>query len=609
MVAVTHDNELAFVLTETDDEVPDYRELISRMSTKFTPDIACGGACLQINEGSQDKRTDRPSPIRLESPYAWDSTLGANWSSRVDYPDRDSSSHNLKGNPDVWRMQVEDPPIFDSGMGWSDTAGPASPNVSPLRISKRDSPARRQPAAEVARRTSSSFKHVRNNNLVSKSPFKSQIPTAAAPALPRPFPSPTRRVSAEKRPRPQSMHDQAEAENDRPFPFKREHRQSKGFQGLIQMEPVTKSPFRLHGPRLSGRRERRKTVTFDERCDVVEFDRDEEDGMASSGDEYGDPGTDADADSDSDPFFAQPEPPQPDSSYESIDLSDTSLLPDTSMPLDLDPDASITGIVDAMFAPVAGTSTPPLHGSAHTRTYEYELEHALEHERDAHDHATDLDTEDGVPFGRSHHATRAAAFHTVQHHDHPPPVPQPHLATRAARPLSLPDTGATAATPLRSHAGSAQRSPPLGRTTHLERRRAAAEEDGVADNMEADVARLPGSSSPGPARIADLVEMGVSRFSLPSVGSMGHTGPDPFALPRLRDEPLPDVGQDSRDVSMGRVEHEEAERSFEDAPSQSQSQSQGGSQGSGGRPRVSREEVQRCLMRARSASPEMGEAL
>jgi hypothetical protein len=35
---------------------------------------------------------------------------------------------------------------------------------------------------------------------------------------------------------------------------------------------------RLHGPRPSGggRRERRKTVGFDERCDVVEFDCEEE---------------------------------------------------------------------------------------------------------------------------------------------------------------------------------------------------------------------------------------------------------------------------------------------------------------------------------------------
>ncbi|KAJ7496992.1 hypothetical protein FB451DRAFT_1120099 [Mycena latifolia] len=565
----------------------------------------------------------------------------------------------LSNSPDPVKNKI----LRDSGMGWSDTPASGSPNVSPLRISKRDSPARK--GAEVARRTSSSFKHVRNNNLVSKSPFKSQIPTAATLA-PRPFPSPTRRVSAEKRPRPQSIHDQAEAENDRPFAYKRERRQSKGFQGLIQMEPVTKSPFRqlddhppperpppppvpptpsripvpasgpsparsslvskrMHGPRLSGRRERRKTVTFDERCDVVEFDRDEEDGVASDSDaEYGD----ADPDSDSDPFFAQqqqPEPPQEqqqqDSSYESIDLSDASLLPDTSMPLDLDPDTSITGLVDAMFAPVAGTSTstPPLHGSAYTRTFEL-------------DHPTDLDTEDGVPFGRSHHATRAAAFHAAQHSDHPPPVPQPHLT--GARPLPLPDTG-SATTPPRGHASNSLHSPPLGRTTHFERRRAAAEDEPEADEVEEDVARLPGSPSPAPARVADIVEIGVPRFSLPSGtctvclftcgsplragGGAGDTGPDPFALPKLRDEPLPDVGEDSRDVSMGHAEHEvgcvsrrgrEPERSFEaqhGTPTLggSQGSSQGQLSGSGGRPRISREEVQR-RMRARSTSPEVG---
>ncbi|KAJ7690719.1 hypothetical protein B0H17DRAFT_1159959 [Mycena rosella] len=541
----------------------------------------------------------------------------------------------LSNSPDPAKNKI----LRDSGMGWNDPqARPQSPNVSPLRISKRDSPARRQPAAEVARRTSSSFKHVRNNNLVSKSPFKSQIPTAATPGL-RPFPSPTRRVSAEKRPRPQSIHDQAEAENDRPFSFKRERRQSKGFQGLIQMEPVTKSPFRqqtdpaanaerpppplppvpptpsripvpatapsparsslvskrMHGPRLSGRRERRKTVTFDERCDVVEFDRDEEDGSDSGVDDYGD------LDSDSDPFFApqnEAEPPQQDSSYESIDLSDNSLLPDTSMPLDLDPDTSITGLVDAMFAPVAGasTSTPPHLGSSHTRTYEFD---------DAHDHPTDLDTEDGVPFGRSHHAARAAAFHAAQHTDHPPPVPQPHLA--ASRPLPLPDTG-TAVTPPRNHASNSPHSPPLGRTTHLERRRAAAEDDPEADEVEAHVARLPGSPSPAPARVSDFLEIGVPRFSLPSGGHMGDdAGPDPFALPKLRDEPLPEVGEDSRDVSMGRPEHEEPEKSFEEPHgTPTLGGSQGQVNGSGGRLRISREEVQRRMMRARSASPEVG---
>jgi len=131
------------------------------------------------------------------------------------------------------------------------------------------------------------------------------------------------------------MHEQAETENDRPFAYKRERRQSTGYEGLIVKEPVTRSPFRLtgsrsgsgtgidpplpplppkdiqipstsaknqrerqgspspgrsslvskrlHGPRLSGgeggggRRQRRKTVPFNEQCDVVEFDVEDDD--------------------------------------------------------------------------------------------------------------------------------------------------------------------------------------------------------------------------------------------------------------------------------------------------------------------------------------------
>ncbi|KAI0918902.1 hypothetical protein AcV5_001963 [Taiwanofungus camphoratus] len=183
-------------------------------------------------------------------------------------------------------------------------------STTPLRIAKRDSPQRTQ----LARRQSSSYNHLRNNNLVTKSPFRSQIPTSSKVSTSRTL-SP-RRVSGEKRPRPTSMLTQAE--NEHPLGFKR--RQSKGFQGLLQNEPVTKSPFRqisssmlgledlppslppkfshvspspspgrsslvskrLHGPRdaehgdLSIRRHRRKTVTFDERCDVVEFDVEED---------------------------------------------------------------------------------------------------------------------------------------------------------------------------------------------------------------------------------------------------------------------------------------------------------------------------------------------
>ncbi|KAG2116496.1 uncharacterized protein F5147DRAFT_743106 [Suillus discolor] len=234
----------------------------------------------------------------------------------------------------------------NSAMGWNKSSSPiASMGTTPLRISKRDSSKPAFPL--VARRSSSSYRHLRNNNLVSKSPFKSSIPTPSRPStspisnIPLPKP-PQRRVSGEKRPRPDSMHDQAE--NERPFALKRERRQSKVYQGLAEKEPVTKSPFkrpagaqeetpppvpsksipippipepsdirsanppkattptrpslvtkRLHGPRtadqpsLERRRRRRKTVTWDERCDVLEFDREEgeNDPFHSDEDDYG----------------------------------------------------------------------------------------------------------------------------------------------------------------------------------------------------------------------------------------------------------------------------------------------------------------------------------
>ncbi|KAG2077802.1 hypothetical protein BDR04DRAFT_1138302 [Suillus decipiens] len=239
----------------------------------------------------------------------------------------------------------------NSVMGWSKSSSPiASTGTTPLRIAKRDSSKPAFPL--VARRSSSSYRHLRNNNLVSKSPFKSSIPTPSRPStsahnnIPLPIPMP-RKVSGEKRPRPDSMHDQAE--NERPFALKRERRQSKVYQELVEKEPVTKSPFkrppgtqeetpppvppksipippipeppatksanspktitptrpslvtkRLHGPRtadqpsLERRRQRRKTVTWDERCDVLEFDCEEgeNDPFYSDEDDYGTPDPD-----------------------------------------------------------------------------------------------------------------------------------------------------------------------------------------------------------------------------------------------------------------------------------------------------------------------------
>jgi len=217
------------------------------------------------------------------------------------------------------------------------------------------------------------------------------------------------------------MHEQAENENERPFSFKRERRQSKGYQDLIQKEPVTKSPFRqrtpsaeeqpptqprldprisvppappcltasthtsytnsrmspgrsslvskrMHGPRGSntGRRERRKTVTFDERCDVVEFDREEEtdeEVILLDAEEKAD---DCDMESESDTDFREGSDPlsyeddtnvgeqserrADNRSSDSLQLLDMSIDGPSLLELALDPDTSISGIVDEMFA-------------------------------------------------------------------------------------------------------------------------------------------------------------------------------------------------------------------------------------------------------------------
>ena len=455
-------------------------------------------------------------------------------------------------------------------MGWNPASAAAAATAntdaatSPLRIAKRD-PSVRPRGPVVARRSSSSYRHVHTNNLVSKSPFKSQIPTPSTPSSrPVPIPLPTRRVSGEKRPRPPSMHEQAETENDRPFALKRERKQSKTFQELIQKEPVTKSPFkslqptplepepplppppisfnedaplerstspgnfhmhvpaatsvkvsparsalvsrRMHGPRLSGgpRRARRK-VTFHERCDVLEFDREEESedeeevGFESCEDEDRNDGDrieleHRDSGVADDPFVNQgheqvepQEHMEEDASYGSIQLGDTAL--DSTLPSLLsDPDTSITGIVDEMFAnaqPITllgdGITTPPRHL----------------------DIPTDLETEDGVPFGRSHHVERF-----LQHHQHPSSRVHPfsphgspqNLHSPSGHPFKLgPPTRASPlgppSTPPRRSPVVTHSTPPLGRSTHLDRIRMAREHEREEEEEE-DVNKLPDSPSP-----------------------------------------------------------------------------------------------------------------
>jgi len=262
------------------------------------------------------------------------------------------------------------------------------------------------------------------------------------------------------------MHEDAETENDRPISLKRDRKQSTIFRGLLEKEPVTKSPFkqseqttnlneflqptspssitlspnsapvtsrharfsseppvptansspgrsslvsrRLYGPRLSGgtKRERRKTVTFDERCDVVEFDCEtsEEELWEGSDDgvRYGGFGQDIDEE---DTFFrgghmddeppqsklqVQPTPNEPiqDGFYENTHLPDTGGGMKTAPKAFLDSDASITGLVEEMF--FASNTALASVGALETST------------PNVSDIPTGLEAEDEIPFEQMH---------------------------------------------------------------------------------------------------------------------------------------------------------------------------------------------------------------
>ncbi|KAJ3737602.1 hypothetical protein DFJ43DRAFT_9634 [Lentinula guzmanii] len=496
----------------------------------------------------------------------------------------------LSNSPDLIKSSI----LRESNMGWNSpptsSDNTASSATSPLRISKRESsPTIRSTQADLARRSSSSYKHMRNNNLVSKSPFKSQIPTPSTPsrqpALTASFP--TRRVSGEKRPRPPSMHDEAENENDRPFALKRERKQSRTFQGLIEKEPVTKSPFRqtksfsnsvdsklrklspslppppsriptqsgaspvrpslvtkrMHGPRLSGaRRERRKTVTFHENCEVVEFSRDEDESgevfESDEDDDYGNSDEDDAGSSFDKPTDIHDEPSIHDV-YEDIEFSDTL----HGEQIELDPETSINGLVDEMFAGSRQTSTPPRH-------HPNEL-------------PTDLETEDGVPIGRTHHAERLLK-HRQEYESHPHMDFVPHSVVHTPSfPIHATASSPPPSTPTHKNHFS---SPPLGRSTHFERLQSARTEE---EEINRDVKLLPESPSPvKPSNKPHLDEASmdglVPKFELSGYfpNQTDHTtGSDPFAMPNLQDETLPpDPGsfvQDDSILSAATTEHSE----------------------------------------------------
>ena len=347
--------------------------------------------------------------------------------------------------------------------------------VTPLRIAKRDTPGRPH-ASQISRRTSNTFAKLTRSNLVSQSPFRSQVSSAPAPSRPSTVTNvpPPRRVSGEKRPRPDSMH--SHVENERPLGFKR--RQSKGFQDLIEREPVSKSPFRrptspdedpfpppppppkvvltshlptpsssaspgrsslvskrFHGPRLIGhdvpKRQRRKTVTFDETCDVVTFERDDS--------------PDSDVFSDDDAYGEPEEYGEP---AESVEAND-----------------SITGLVDSMIQDAREASNP------HTPPMDRSLPH--------------MDSEDGIPYGRTHHVDRAS--HSRNSHSTTPLEILETLTSVAKQSPSVLSTP-----PQGQSMGSTV---PLGRSTHSERALA----DRMPDDVEDDVRMLP--PSPSPAKI------------------------------------------------------------------------------------------------------------
>ncbi|KAH7883170.1 hypothetical protein F5I97DRAFT_188723 [Phlebopus sp. FC_14] len=478
----------------------------------------------------------------------------------------------LSNSPDPVQSSI----LRDSAKGWNRPSPPSNTGTTPLRIAKREG---KPPFPLIARRSSSSYKHLRSNHLVSNSPFKSQIPTPSRPSsssdasLPMAIP---RRVSGEKRPRPDSMHEQAE--NERPFGFKRERRQSKAYQGLIEKEPVTKSPFRrhvhaeeeqpppvppkppsapapppaagppptsptrpitpsrpslvskrLHGPRtadqpsLERRRQRRKTVTFDERCDVLEFDREEEEEeeeeeecpFHSDEDDYGEGHDDADSGND------DGQGPDNRANVHVEDVEQNSL---ESVQLD-DGDQSISGIVDSMIQsaseklPGLGMpSTPSRHPS----------------------HPPDLETEGGVPYGRTHHAERARRRASMSSPAisfpgfpfHSPEQPEQDSVSTPPRPAKPTEDG------------SPGYEVPLGRSTHVERAR----EDHGPGELDEDVNMIP--PSPSPAKRETRIEHAhrdslIPRLDLPlptneSSPTAMHSDAslvDPFVLPRVKEEP------------------------------------------------------------------------
>ncbi|KAH8828187.1 hypothetical protein DL96DRAFT_1602130 [Flagelloscypha sp. PMI_526] len=422
----------------------------------------------------------------------------------------------LSNSPDTMKSSI----LRESGHGWS--SPPSSQATSPLRIAKRDSSTSPIRPTQVARRTSSSFKHVTSNNLVSKSPFKSQIP--ASIGRPRgPVPGP-----------PPDSPRKAELENERPFALKRDRRQSKTFQAIMHSEPVSKSPFRrpahavpspqppssvspirsalvsrrLHGPRLSGgaKQQRRKRVTWGKSMEVLEFEPEEDTSIEQQ------PFVDSDEEEDENLNRLSPD--------HSLDTQDSPPPPDG--------DARIDGLVEELMGREAA---PPV----------------------ARDIPTDLDTEDGVPFSPSHHPDTQDDSHEQQQYT---PHPAAYLRNEEPRHSDFPFS---APNPTSQDFLTPPSSPSLGHTSHTGQIRDTHLNDSTEtddEETEMDVQMRPPSPSPVGGPRTPLLPRAEVDHRFPITGDNSSTffshsprvyaGGDPFGLPSLQEESLSE-----RDASDG----------------------------------------------------------
>ncbi|TFY68556.1 hypothetical protein EVJ58_g950 [Rhodofomes roseus] len=320
-------------------------------------------------------------------------------------------------------------------------------------------------------------------------------------------------------------------ENEHPLGFKR--RQSRAFQGLLEKEPVTKSPFkiippdvdlddalppppppkltripvataspgrsslvskRLHGPRIVGngslsRRQRRKTVTFDEHCDVLEFSVEEheiDENAISTDEESGDEQADEPQIVELRPALDAPSPTD-----ESFDSSHTG-------------NDSITGLVETLLQDSDEPHTPPRRESSLP---------------------PDIETEDGVPYGRTHHAERlGAAYHPTPAYDASSDTDQLDFSVSTPPPSTITQTNTGPGS--RSISGTPER---------LD-----------VSEVDEDVRMLPPSPSPAkrPSQVSPVPseQVLVPRFSLEHLRQSATTATlreDPFNVPHIKDEQVP----------------------------------------------------------------------